>query len=173
MIETLRDWRRMTLIGLLGAAGILGAALISQFGFGLDPCTLCIYQRWPYVAMIALGGAALAFGESKPVAFIALLLAILASDVSIGLGIWHSGVEFGWFPTPGCEGERLGSGMSVGDAFGKSFAKPCDAREPFFLGLSMANWNVLTSVGLGLIFALALLSRIGFLQKILPGPAQA
>ena len=40
------------------AAAALAAALISQYGFDLQPCVLCIWQRWPYLAAILLGLAA-------------------------------------------------------------------------------------------------------------------
>jgi disulfide bond formation protein DsbB len=42
-----------------GSAATLGAALLSQYVGGLAPCVLCIWQRWPHVAAIALAGMAL------------------------------------------------------------------------------------------------------------------
>jgi len=37
------------------SASALGVALISQYWGGLGPCFLCVYQRWPYGIVIALG----------------------------------------------------------------------------------------------------------------------
>ena len=156
-----QDWRRLAATALAIAAASLGAALISQYVFGLIPCTLCIYQRWPYVAAIVFAAAALLLRENKPLSIGALALAGLATDIGIGLGVWHSGVEWGWFPPPGCEGSLAVGGLSLEDLMSRPVETPCDARESFFLGLSMANWNVLVSISLSLLFAAALLERLG------------
>lgn len=148
------DWRRLALVGFGLAAAALGVALISQFFFGLAPCPMCVTQRWPYVA--GLAAAALAFGLTR-VTPLALAAAAIAFAVGVGLGVWHSGVEFGWFPAPDCAGDLLRDG----DASTLGFGPRCDAREPFFLGLSMANWNVLVSLAVAAVFIAALLARLG------------
>ena len=56
-------WRCGSLFELRNLAlltAVLGVAVLATaFGFqhlgGLDPCVLCVYQRWPWVAVIALG----------------------------------------------------------------------------------------------------------------------
>ncbi len=157
------DWRRLALFGLVIAVATLAAALISQFAFGLEPCPMCVMQRWPYVAGIAAAGAALLFGRRKAVGAVALGLAGLSFDVGVALGAWHSGVEWGWFPPPDCQGDLVGGADVTGsDVMGMAFGQPCDVREPFFLGLSMANWNVVVSLLLGVVFAAALAARLGF-----------
>ena len=54
-------------ISVLIAAGGSLALLLGAFAFqhlgGLAPCKLCIWQRWPHVAAIAIGAAALALGN--------------------------------------------------------------------------------------------------------------
>ena len=58
----------LVVVGLMSAA-ILGAALVSQYGFGLYPCDLCIKQRIPYAVLIVLGMASTVYGAlvSSPV----------------------------------------------------------------------------------------------------------
>ena len=38
---------------------LYGGALVSQFGFGLHPCEMCYWQRWPHQAAIVLAALAL------------------------------------------------------------------------------------------------------------------
>ena len=47
----------------LAVAGIvmLGGALLFQHVGGLQPCVLCLYQRWPWGVAIGLGIIALIF----------------------------------------------------------------------------------------------------------------
>ena len=46
-------------LAVLVPAGLLGGAYIAQYGFGLAPCEMCWWQRYPHFA--ALGIGALAF----------------------------------------------------------------------------------------------------------------
>ena len=47
--------QRRQMIPFAAGFGSLAAALTLQYGFGLRPCTLCVYARVPYVAMAAVG----------------------------------------------------------------------------------------------------------------------
>jgi disulfide bond formation protein DsbB len=80
-------------LALLVPAALLGGAYISQYGFGLFPCEMCWWQRYPHFAAIAL--ALLGFGLKGvrwPVALAGL--AILASGL---IGALHAGVEYDWW----------------------------------------------------------------------------
>jgi hypothetical protein len=39
-------------LALLIPAALMGGALIAQFGFGLPPCEMCWWQRYPHIAAI-------------------------------------------------------------------------------------------------------------------------
>ena len=41
------------------AAALLGGAYVSQYGFGLYPCEMCWWQRYPHIAAIVLAVLAL------------------------------------------------------------------------------------------------------------------
>ena len=78
---TIRE--RMMIAGA-GSAAVLLGALGFQFIGGLAPCPLCIWQRWPHVAAIALGAVAL----FAPLALVALLgAAAAATTAGIGLTV--------------------------------------------------------------------------------------
>ena len=47
------------------AALALATAFMSQYVYELQPCVLCIYQRWPYGVVIALSVLGLAFSRRK------------------------------------------------------------------------------------------------------------
>ncbi len=53
--------RALPWLVLLGPAAVLGSALLSQYVGGLNPCPMCIWQRWPHAIAIAL--AVLVFAE--------------------------------------------------------------------------------------------------------------
>src|SRR5687768_9720218 len=83
---------------LLAAAATIGGALIFEHGFGLRPCKLCLQQRIPYYTAMALALAALFVPPRWQRA--ALVLLALAFVVGAGMGIHHSGVEWGLWAGP-------------------------------------------------------------------------
>jgi len=141
------------------AAATIGGAWFFQLVLGIQPCPLCLEQRYAYylaiplalvVALAARGGAArplLAGG------FVLLLLVLLANAV---LGGYHAGVEWGFWPGPtDCSGPiaDLGSAGSLLERLDSVKVVRCDEVQWRFLGLSLAGYNVLISL---LMAALAL-----------------
>src|SRR3546814_14943491 len=91
--------RRMAvarLVALLAPAILLGGALLSQYVGGLSPCEMCYWQRWPHAAAIAFALLAVLFRGGLGGRLL-LILAALAIAVSGGIGIFHAGVEYGWW----------------------------------------------------------------------------
>lgn len=131
----------------LAAAGS-AALLLAAFGFqyigGFLPCAMCLWQRWPHVAAIALGGV----GQILPKAWVAGLGAASMAG-NAGLAFYHSGVERGWFPGPttcsGAAAQDLGqmSGDALLDFSSGPQIVPCDEPALLILGLSMASWNAI------------------------------
>ena len=85
--------------------------------------------------------------------------------MSAGLGAYHSGVEWGFFAGPSdCGGGSGAAAGSVGDFMNQlqtTRVVSCTEAAWRFLGLSLAGWNVLISLGLAAFAALAA-SRKGF-----------
>ncbi len=137
------------LIALLLPVGLLGGALGSEYLGGLVPCEMCYWQRWPHAAAIAF--AALAF-SAPPTAQSSRLLTILAAvaiAVSGAIGVYHAGVELGVFEGLTTCAATAG-GASNADLLNSIMKTPlvrCDQVQFAFLGISMAGWNAILSLG--------------------------
>ncbi|MBU3029784.1 disulfide bond formation protein B [Paracoccus marinaquae] len=147
-----------TRLGLLAGAGS-AALLIAALGFqaaGYAPCELCILQRWPHVAAVLIAALLWLTGRVRVMA----VLGMIAVGVAMGLAIYHSGVEIGWWPGPQhCSGGvgNLAT-MSTQDLMARLQEAPvvrCDEVAWSFLGLSMAGWNAFWSAALAVIWGLA------------------
>lgn len=146
------------LVLLAAAIGALGTALISQFAFGHDPCVLCLWQRVPYGVVIFLAGLALLIRPYSVMNKALLALCATAFLVNTGLAIFHTGVEqHWWLGTSGCTIQPLhGSPIqSLREKLLSTGVAHCDQITWTFLGFSMANWNIPTSLGLAIFAALA------------------
>lgn len=137
-----------------GSAALLLGALWFQYAAGLFPCTLCIWQRWPHLAAVLLGLVALRTrGRAVP------LLGLLAVLASAAIGGFHVGVEQGWWAgLESCSGPGIG-GMSTATLLDPTADAPapvrCDQIAWSLLGISMAGWNVIASLGLGVLWLAA------------------
>lgn len=157
---------RIRLLGLLAAfmsTFALTFAYVSQYGFGLQPCILCLYQRWPYRLIIMLGLLvfALAYRRNPALSIprVLLWLCVLAFIADAGIALFQVGVEQQWWQgTEKCVGASL-AGLTAEEMLAKIKAAPvvrCDEVQFEFLGLSMAAYNGLFALGLGGLLALAL-----------------
>jgi disulfide bond formation protein DsbB len=138
-------------VAVVGMAAILGAYFF-QYVIGLKPCPLCLEQRLAYyfaiplAAMILLG---LSVGSSRKVLILALLAIAVAMLYNAGLGTYHAGVEWHWWPGPqDCSGAapNFSAGGSLIDQMNKTRVIRCDEAAWRFLGLSLAGYNVLVSL---------------------------
>lgn len=148
-------------------AGVVGTALGFEHIGGFIPCKLCLTQREPYyagvpVALLAMAGAA--FGWRACFTRGMLIIVGLLMSYGVILAVYHSGVEWHWWPGPTDCGAAATSGITT-DAGGllgslNSVTPPsCDEAAGRFLGLSFAGWNVLASLALATIAWRAAFSR--------------
>jgi disulfide bond formation protein DsbB len=145
----------------LAAAGLIAGAWWFELVMGLLPCKLCLQQRWPHYAAMAVGAGALAAalaGVKLERAALALLALIFV--MSAGLGAYHAGVEWGWFAGPNdCGGAAPPAASSTADFLRQlqtTRVVSCSEAAWRFAGLSLAGWNALASLGLAGIAAWAL-----------------
>ncbi len=144
--------RDPALVILIAAVAALSAALIAQYGFGLLPCKLCLYQRVPYGVAGALALPMLvARLQGRAVA---ALLALCAVGFAVGgaVALYHVGVEQHWWAGPASCSGGVGAAASIEDLMAQ-LAKPvkipsCDQIAWSLFGVSMAGYNFLASVGL-------------------------
>lgn len=150
-------WERSFFLVTTGgiAALALLIALIAQHGFGVIPCSLCLYERYIYIGIVVVGGISLF--QNHSVFFTIMILLIVGG---LGLGIYHLGVELLWWHAPSsCTGATI-SASNFEDFQAQFMKKPvvrCDQVNWVIFGLSAAIWNVLLFCGLGLY---GLLSKI-------------
>lgn len=139
--------RRIAVLAALGSAGLLGGAFFFQYVLGMAPCELCIWQRWPHGA--AVGAGLLALVWAAP---LVAMLGALAAAATGGIGVYHTGVERGWWPGPSaCSGAVDLSRLSAEQMLERVMTAPvvrCDEVPWELLGLSMASWNALISFAL-------------------------
>jgi disulfide bond formation protein DsbB len=136
----------------LAAAIASGTALILQYGFGHAPCHLCLYERLPYYALLALLPVAAALRRPR----LGLLLAGLLLLGNAGLSAYHVAVEQGLVTLP--ESCVAGAAATTIEELRAQLmgARPtCDQVSLRFLGLSLAAWNLVASLVLGLVSLLA------------------
>lgn len=138
-------------VAALSAIAVGGALAIQYIG-GVAPCPLCLDQRIAYYAAIPL--ALLAFfllpGNVRLCRVILTLLAV-GFLLNAGLGIYHSGIEWGWWAGPdACSG--MGSIATTPDALLESLKNPrvvrCDEAALRIFGLSLAGYSALVSAWL-------------------------
>jgi disulfide bond formation protein DsbB len=131
-------------LALAVPAALLGGAYISQYGFGLFPCEMCWWQRYPHFA--ALGFAAFAYVLKPAQVWTALAaLAILTSGL---IGGFHAGVEYGWWEgITGCT--AIGDELDVLDPNSAPLIR-CDVAPWDLFGISLAGWNFLISIASGI-----------------------
>lgn len=141
------------LLALVVPAGLLGGALGSQYFGGLHPCEMCYWQRWPHAAAILLAGAALLSAAASRRSRALTALAALAIAVSGAIGVFHAGVELGWWQ--GLTRCTAGGAMSLDDLMGVPLVR-CDQVQWSLLGISMAGWNAILSLGSAALIALLL-----------------
>src|SRR3546814_21138772 len=85
------------LVALLAPLLLYGGALVSQYGFGLYPCEMCYWQRWPHQAAMVLAALALLLRRNDAAMRTLTLLAALAIAISGLLGIFHAGLAYGFW----------------------------------------------------------------------------
>jgi len=136
---------------------LYGGALVSQYGFGLHPCEMCYWQRWPHQAAILLALLALLLRKSDGAMRALTVLAALAIAISGAIGIFHAGVEYGWW-----EGlttcSSTGSGPVTLDSIMAAPIIRCDVPQWELFGISLAGFNAIFSLGAAA-FILTLLRR--------------
>ena len=133
-----------------GSAALLLGALAFQYIGGLAPCHLCILQRWPHVVAVL---CALLFLVA-PRRILAALGGI-AVAIGAGIAVYHTGVEFAWWPGPSsCVAPDPGT-LTPADLMNQILDTPvvlCDQIAWSLWGVSMAGWNAILSAAIVLVW---------------------
>ncbi|GGB59210.1 disulfide bond formation protein B [Blastomonas aquatica] len=137
-------------LALLVPAFMLGGALISQYVFGLYPCEMCYWQRWPHWVALVLGGVAvLSVRRVQGLAVGMASLAAVAIAISGLIGGFHAGVEYGWWDGVTSCASTISAGTTTDDVLNSIMAAPlvrCDTAPWSMFGISLAGYNFLLSL---------------------------
>ena len=137
------------LIALALPLALLAGAYGSQYFGGLYPCEMCWWQRYAHFAALVFAIPAFLFPARSMVSRMLVLLAALAIAVSGAIGVYHAGVEAKIF-----EGftqcTAVSKSSSTADLLKQITHAPlvrCDEVQFRFLGITLAGWNAILSLG--------------------------
>ncbi len=151
------------LLGFLLCAGLMGWAFWLQYGQGLEPCPLCMFQR---VAVSVIGVVFLVALIHNPLRFGAAVYAgliLLAAGTGAALAsrqVWLQSLPKDQVPACGMGISYMMDTMPFLDVITKVFAGSgeCADKAWVFLGLSIAGWTLVFFIAVT-IYALALIRR--------------
>lgn len=148
-----RRLRTYALFLMVAMAATVGGALAFQHIGGYIPCKLCYEQRIPYYAGAPLMAVAvLSSTLNWPVLLTRGLLIAggLLMLWGLYLGVYHSGVEWGWWAGPTDCGMVVapptGGEGGILDQIDSVIPPSCDKAAIRILGLSLAGWNAIASL---------------------------
>jgi disulfide bond formation protein DsbB len=151
MLISLTPQKTATVIATVLLAIILGAWIFEYAGY--PPCELCLMQRWAYYVGIPFAGfLALAKPSWMKLGLAALALLLAANAV---FGVYHSGIEWGWWQGPATCSGNGGLTVEPGNLL-ESLKKPgvmCNEAAIRILGLSLAGWNAIICGALAVLAA--------------------
>jgi disulfide bond formation protein DsbB len=158
--QTYTEAYRLGAMALLATVAVILTALAFEYIGGYAPCPLCLQQRYAYYVAIPglfVALTLLSSNQSGPAAVLFLLLSLVFLG-NAGLGVYHAGAEWKFWPGPDTCGGGAALATSAGDLLkGMKNAKVirCDEAALRVLGLSMAGWNVISSIGLWITIQMA------------------
>jgi disulfide bond formation protein DsbB len=137
----------------VASALVLGAALLSQYWGGLAPCELCLKERWPWDAALAIAALAFLLSGRVPVGWPAVALALVFA-AGAALAFYHVGVEQHWFAGPSsCTANATGA-QTIEDLKRQLLATEpvlCDQVQWSLFGVSLAGLNLIASAVMAIV----------------------
>ena len=139
----------LTFFILMIASASVITAWIAEYIFGLHPCTLCYYQRYEYMSIIALLSLQLFILPHRFLKISLTIVALIFLATAL-TAAYQVAVENHWVTAP-----NICKGSNEADSFeefretlmGKS-ATACDQVQWALFGISMAGYNFILSLGL-------------------------
>lgn len=159
---TMTPDRLFPVLVFLGSGALLLGALAFQYIGGLAPCPLCLWQRYPHVAVLLVAGFAVLFAPPRARVWLLALCGVILL-VGAGIAMFHVGVEQKWWEgLPTCSGAVDMTRLSPEEMRKMIMSGPparCDAVAWSLFGISMAGYNFLISLALA-VFALRAALRL-------------
>ena len=144
----------------LGAIALLGVGLYLQLVLKMQPCPLCVLQRYAFavLAIVCLLGALMPRGAAR----ITAGFGILAALTGAGIAGWHLWIKA--HPTVSCGIDPLETSLNTiptARLFPTMFQADglCTAEYPPILGLSIPQWSLFWFVVFTIALATVLMQR--------------
>ncbi len=148
----------------LACAGLVGASFFVQHVLGIEPCPLCIIQRFTYLGLTPVFAAAALAGDGSVLQRRLLWLAALGT--LLGLVVAGYQTQLQMFPAPTAEGcsaslSYMLDTMSVTEVLGKLLQAKGDCADTSFkvLGLTLAQASLLIFLCYTLLLGRVLIAR--------------
>ena len=149
------------LLVLIAATGSLAAALYMQHVQGLQPCTMCIIQRYAFlwVGLCAFVAIVLPFRAIQVLASIAGILGAIGGIVAAARNLWvmsHPDILCGRDPV-----ELFLNGLPTAQWSPKAFAVfgLCSDPIPPLFGLALPAWSLIGLIVLAVLLGFAIRRR--------------
>ena len=139
------------LLVLVVAAATIAGAWFFQLVLDIQPCPMCLEQRYAYYTIIPLSvlvAIGAAKGAPRPLLIAGLVVIALVAVGNSVFGVYHAGVEWKFWQGPtDCTGPVVDFGKAGGllDQLDKVKVVSCDEVQWTFLGVSLAGYNALIS----------------------------
>ena len=124
---------------------ILASTLVIEYGFGYEPCNLCIMERIPYGLAIVI--LVLNYSFRKNQVFYIVLL-ILVFSFSIIISVYHFGIEQGFIEESAiCESKNLNL-ITKEDILNSLKELKISCKDVAFkiFGFSLTTYNIFVSI---------------------------
>ncbi|MEE2932405.1 MAG: disulfide bond formation protein B [Pseudomonadota bacterium] len=142
----------MCTVVIIACIVVLGSVYSLEYFFGLEPCELCIYQRWPWWAAFLLSISTRLPYLSYLLISRLISLAGFSIIISGVIALYHVGIEYDWWSGPStCTNNgALPNTLSELRASGNvTLITSCDKVPWSLFGFSLAFYNLILSIGLG------------------------
>ena len=120
---------------------------ILQYEYGILPCKICIWQRWPHIFNIFI---ALIIISSSSIPNYIMVLGIINMFLAFILALYHYGLEQNlWDNVFSCSGEIKFNGLSTEEILknlNNTPIKTCEIEAWNFLNLSLTGWNMILTI---------------------------
>ena len=128
---------------------------ILQYEYGILPCKICIWQRWPHVFNIILVLIILSSSLTNNFIF---LFGLINMFLAFILALYHYGLEQNlWDNVFSCSGEIKFNDLSTEEILknlNNTPIKTCEIEAWNFLNLSLTGWNMILTIFISLIWLL-------------------
>ncbi len=158
---TLPSIRQTNSLMVLGVIGMMSYALYTEYYLFLEPCPLCMTQRFFYV-LIAVFALIAVFHQSKDKLYAGLaLLSAFGGMATAGRQVWLQHLPPEQVPACGPSLEYMLETFPLGETLMTMIRGDGNCAEVVwtFVGLSMGEWSLVCFTGYAAVFIWQLIRR--------------